>query len=400
MVELTEYETRTFAEGDFSERHARIIYSSYPHQIDIQPPSFLNDRVWRLTSLGWVGYIPLADDLHLSLVPRVPVGNLFRMLEYAYRLDLKVLEGLTESESIVDVYDRLALILAKRALDRIKKGLYRSYVAERRRLPYLRGRLDVESHIRTPHRVTLPCNFEEHTSDLEDNQILLWTLTRILEGGICSERSLAHVRKARRALLCFSSLRPFNGKDCADRLYNRLNQDYEPMHALCRFFVEHTGPTHLAGDHRMLPILVDMDRLFELFVVEWLRQNVPPGFVVHGQEKVQIRMGHIVAISIDITIDDVASGRTIRVVDTKYKAPDQPSASDIEQVVAYAEAKDCNCAALVYPISLEKPVRGKWGRNIFVESLAFPLEGDLERAGQELLGHIMLKYAVRLRSEQ
>jgi hypothetical protein len=35
----------------------------------------------------------------------------------------------------------------------------------------------------------------------------------------------------------------------------------------------------------------------------------------------------------------------------KYKTPEAPSASDMEQVVAYAVAENCRRAALIYPVS-------------------------------------------------
>jgi len=388
IIELKEYETRAFDESTFSEGMAKEIHVSYGKQIIVEPPSFLNDHRWQLTSQGWVGYIPLADNIHISLVPKVPVANLFRMLEYAYRLDFRILEGLADSQSIAELYERLAMVLAKRVLDRSRKGLYRSYIPEDDTLPYVRGRIDVVSHLRNPQRVALRCRFEEHTADLADNQILLWALTRILESGICTERSLPHIRQARRALLGFSSLRPFSAKMCVDRLYNRLNQDYEPLHALCRFFLEHTGPTHLLGDRRMLPILIDMDRLFELFVVEWLKQNAPPRYDVRSQENVQFRMGHVLSINIDITVEDLEIGRTVFVLDTKYKGAEQPQAGDVEQVVAYAEAKSCTKAALVYPVQLKRPVSGMWGMDIHVRSLSFPLGGDLEEAGRSLLAEL------------
>jgi len=385
IVELTEYQTRTFNEEELTEAVGKELHASYGKQVSVEPPSFLNNQSWQLTSQGWVGYIPLTDSFHLSLVPKVPIANLFRMLEYAYRLDFRILEGLANSESIAELYERLALVLAKRILDRIRRGLYRSYVSESDDLPYVRGRVDVTAHLRNSQRVALPCSFEEHTADLEDNQILLWTLTRILESGMCTEHSLPHIRQARRALLGFSELRPFSARVCADRLYNRLNQDYEPLHALCRFFLEHTGPTHLLGDRKMLPFLVNMNLLFEQFVVEWLRQHAPSRYVVRGQENVQFRMGHVVKINIDITVEDLETGRTAFVMDTKYKAVKHPAASDLEQVVAYAEAKDCTNASLVYPVELELPVSGMWGEDIFVRSLAFPLGGDLEEAGRNLL---------------
>lgn len=390
IVELTEYHTRSLREDELAEEIGRAIHAFYGKQIAVQPPSFLTDRCWQLTSQGWVGYIPLTDAFHLSLVPKVPVANLFRMLEYAYRLDFTILEGLMDSESITELYERLALVLAKRVLDRIRRGAYRSYVPQNDYLPYIRGRIDVMDHVRNLQRVALPCNFEEHTADLEENQVLLWTLTRILESGICTERSLPHIRQARRALLGLTTLQPFSARACSNRFYNRLNQDYEPLHALCRFFLEHTGPTHRLGNHRMLPILIDMDRLFELFVVEWLRKHVPARYSVLGQENVQFHMGHIVSISIDITVEDLETGQTVFVLDTKYKAAASPAAADIEQVVAYAEAKGCTRAALIYPTELACPISGFWGRDISVRSLAFRLDGDIEESGHRLLEELRL----------
>jgi 5-methylcytosine-specific restriction enzyme subunit McrC len=391
MIELTEYEPHSLAEDEFPEDLAKFLHDSFGNQVSVEAPSILNNRLWKLTSQGWVGYIPLADDVHLRLLPKVPIGNLFRMLEYAYRLDFQILKGLADCESVAEFYERLALVLAKRVLDRIRKGLYRSYVAENHRLPYVRGRIDVLSHIRNPTQVRLPCEFEEHTADLEENQILLWTLTRILQSGICTERTLPHIRQARRVLSSFSNLCSFPPQSCADRIYSRLNQDYEPMHALCRFFLEHTGPAHRLGDRRMLPILIDMEKLFELFVVEWLKKHMPSHYLVLGQEKVQFQMSQDVSIKIDITINDIKTGRTCLVLDTKYKSPDKPSSEDIMQVVAYAEAKNCRNAGLVYPVPLPKPIAGLWGTDIHVESFAFQLDADLDEAGQRLLQRLLFK---------
>lgn len=394
VIQLTEYQEEFFQKSELTEEFARAIHSKYGPQIDVQVPNFLNDHTWSLKSKGWVGYIPVNDGFHLALIPKVPVANLFRMLEYAYRLRFDVLEGLIDAESIVDMYERLASILAKKVLSRIRMGLYRAYLDEDDDLPFVRGRINVADHLRNPHRMSLPCSYEDHTADLEDNQILLWTLTRILQAGVCSRRTLPYVRQARRGLLSFSSLNSFSPDKCIDRLYNRLNQDYEPLHALCRFFLENTGPTYLAGDRRMLPILVNMAQLFELFVVEWLKKNMPKRYLVRAQENVQFLMGNLITIRIDITIEDIETASTVLILDTKYKDISLPSSGDVEQVVAYAEAKGCNRAALVYPSDIEKQIKGKWGSNIEVRSLSFPIGGDIEQAGRlflsELLGWVEL----------
>jgi 5-methylcytosine-specific restriction enzyme subunit McrC len=390
VIELPEGKTQSFAKEELAESVVKALHDAYANQVSVEPPSFLNGNQWRLTSRGWVGYIPLDGGVHFSLSPKVSIQNLFGMIEYAYKLNgFRVLEGLVDAESIAEIYDRLALILAKRVLGRLRRGLYRSYMGQDDNLPYVRGRMDLLAHVRDPARVTLPCCFEEHTADLEDNQILLWTLTRVLECGVCTELSLPYVRQARRAMQSFSSMTPFSGESCVDRLYNRLNDDYSPMHALCRFFLEHTGPTHRAGDRRMLPILVDMDRLFELFVFEWMKAHLPAGLSIQPQVTVAFEMGQQVTVRIDITISENATGRTCHVLDTKYKAPDQPAAADIEAVVAYAVAKDCNEAVLIYPGILPHPIDGHFGTDIRVRSVVFDLEGDLEAAGLCMLNALI-----------
>jgi len=35
------------------------------------------------------------------------------------------------------------------------------------------------------------------------------------------------------------------------------------LHALCRFFLENSGPAHSSGGHTCFPFLVDMAQLFE-----------------------------------------------------------------------------------------------------------------------------------------
>jgi len=359
-----------------------ILWRNYGSQVAVDFPSPKTDGQWQLTSQGWVGHIPLSPELAIALNPKVCLSNLFQMLEYAYRLEsFRFLEGLIESQSLQEFYERLANVLARRILDRGRKGFYRTYLAETERLPYVRGRLYIHQAIRTPWDVKLQCHFEEHTSDIEDNQILAWTLRRIARSGICTERVLPTVRQAYRSLQGFVTLAPHSPQDCVGRLYNRLNDDYRPLHALCRFFLEHSGPSHEIGDRTMLPFLVDMARLFELFVAEWLKAHAPEDFELKSQERVRIGEGGNIYFNIDLVLYDFSIGSTRCVLDTKYKTPFAPAPDDIAQVVAYAQAKGCHEAVLVYPAPLAESL-DDWVGDIRVRSLVFSLDGNIEDAGR------------------
>jgi 5-methylcytosine-specific restriction enzyme subunit McrC len=176
------------------------------------------------------------------------------------------------------------------------------------------------------------------------------------------------------------TLQPFGPSDCVGRSYSRLNDDYQPMHALCRFFLEHSGPSHEMGDRTMLPFLVDMARLYELFVAEWLRAHPPLDTFIKVKEPVHFH-GNAPSFEIDLVLYGTATAKALYVIDTKYKAASAPSSDDLAQVVAYAEAKGCSEAVLVYPSPLSKPLDTEVG-GIRVRSLVFSLSGDLDQSGR------------------
>ena len=393
VLPLTEYVPARFPRADIPEAVGRVLWRTYDKGagvVGVDFPSPKTDDQWQLTSRGWVGHIPLTQDLGLALQPKVKLANIFHMLEYAYRLEsFNFLDGLMACRSMEDFYERLASVLAHRVLDRSRKGLYRAYLPQTDSLPYVRGRLDVRQVTQTPWTVKVRCQYEEHTADVEENQILAWTLSRIARSGMCSERVLPAVRQAYRALRGFASPLPCNARACVGRLYSRLNEDYKPMHAMCRFFLEHSGPTHEAGDRTMLPFLVNMARLYELFVAEWLKQHLPQDQVrLRAQERVTLGAEQTLRFDVDLTLYDVETNQVRCVMDTKYKVSQKPSNADISQVVTYAEIKGCRDAILIYPTPLKVPLDEKFG-HISVRSLTFSTDGDLEKAGQAFARELM-----------
>jgi len=388
--EIVEYETLELKRGELEWELGKALWKQYGAKVTVEFPSPKTDGCWQLTPQGWVGHIALPGGLRLHLQPKVELGNLFRMLEYAYELDLHIEEDLIACESLTEFYERLAHVLAKRVLSRGKRGYYRAYVSESERLPYVRGQLDVRRLAARPWEAHLRCHYEEHTGDVAENQLLTWTLYRIVRSGLCGKRVLPTIRKAYRTMQSFTALEPFNPQACVGRLYNRLNDDYEPLHALCRFFLEHSGPGQATGEHAMLPFLIDMSRLFEMFVARWLKQHLPPNLRLKVQENVDITAGGGLRFRIDLVLYDRASNTPLCVLDTKYKRPTTPAESDIHQITSYAASRHCYEGVLIYPVNLAVPVDTHVGE-FRVRSAVFALDGDLDAAGHalmdELVGH-------------
>lgn len=387
VVELREFVPFTLPEDALSKETAEELYRKYGSQIEIQAPTMFRDE-WVLKPSGWIGYIPTRSGPDFSLLPKVALYNLFGMLECAYNIDFQFLTGDMHCQSLTEFYERLAHVFAKRVLARARRGFYREYVHEDDVLPYLRGRMDLHELARAPWKTNMACRYEDHTGNVEDNQILAWTLQIIARSGLCTNSAQDTVRAAFRSLQSFATLTPFSAGDCADRFYHRLNSDYSPMHGLCRFFLDHAGPTCRHGERQMLPFLINMSLLFERFVAAWLRTHLPQRYRVKFQDPVNVLAG-VIRFDIDLVIEDTSTGRTVMILDTKYKNVATPSNADINQVVTYAEVKSCSEAVLIYPTHEIHPVDAHLG-DIRVRTVAFDLNGDLDIAGHAMLQRLQL----------
>lgn len=387
IISLTEYCPVYLAQSELTKEVEELIYSNYNDQIILEPPYSKTGYKWKLTANGWVGRIPLSTEIEIALIPKVDVENIFGMLEYAYNLkEFKILDGLSKCNSLEDFYEKLAKILALKILERGRKGFYRSYKLQNERLPYIRGRLDVLQTSIRPWIIKPKCEYEDHTSNVKENQILAWTIQRILHSGFCTGHSLPQVHRAYQSLLGLVNPVPCKPNDCIEVLYNRLNQDYEPMHALCRFFLENSGPTHRIGDRVMLPFLLDMSRLYELFVAEWLKKNIslfPARYSIRTFESFKLGFEKKIGFEIDLVL--YKDGKAYCVLDMKYKAHDNIEKPDFNQIVTYAVAKECSEAILIYPKPLKEPFDEKLPGNIRVRSMTFSLDGNLDQSGKSFI---------------
>lgn len=142
----------------------------------------------------------------------------------------------------------------------------------------------------------------------------------------------------------------------------------------------------------MLPFLVNMDRLYERFVAEWLRFHLPPWWTIESQERVYIGNDQNWYFEVDLVLYRTETREPVCVLDTKYKV-DKPHANDIAQVVAYAESKDCEHAVLIYPAPIDQSLDEKVG-DVRVRSLTFGLDGDLESSGQTFLTELLSQFPV------
>ena len=195
----------------------------------------------------------------------------------------------------------------------------------------------------------LECEYEEHTPNVDDNRILAWTLYQLPRFRLKREDVQHQVRQAYRALASTVDVKSLEPRVCINRFYHRLNDDYRPMHGLCRFFLEHCGPDIAVGEHEFIPFVLHMPILFESFVAKWLQAILPTGIQLETQYKADLDEFGMFVFRIDLVLIAAVSDRVLAVLDTKYKRKERPDVADIQQIVAYVLRMSSQKAILIYP---------------------------------------------------
>jgi 5-methylcytosine-specific restriction enzyme subunit McrC len=389
-IELREHETASFAPHELDDAQAEALQRLYGGReawLEIDPPSPKSGGRWSLRAAGVVGVLPLRGGGGVRISPKVPLHNLFRMLELAYSSDIHYLIGTVPIETLDDLFDRLVMRLAELTNRRVRRGLAKEYQERSDVLPYVRGRLDLRRLLRSPDGSLVDCHFDEHTVDVHDNQVVAWTLLRAARSPSLRPSTRAEVRRTLRAMGPNVTPNPVPAAAVVRRHYDRLRHDYRPMHVLCRLLLDHAGPTHRVGDHEMTPFVVRMPKLFESFVASDLAGRLPQDLTLRTQETIVVDADFRLRFDVDIVIADRTSGRVVMVLDTKYKNHPTPSTDDVSQVVTYAVASRTRLAILIYP-TRHRSVEACIG-DVRVRRLSFDLEGDLEAAGARLAQQIV-----------
>ena len=242
----------------------------------------------------------------------------------------------------------------------LRKGALLRYVHREDNLPVLRGRLLIERQLKlnSGHQGRLYCAFDELVEDNMYNQYIKCAL-RVVHG---QARSLAAKRPATELLYRFDGVRDRQPEECRGwKLPERRDaMRFESVFRQCGWFLRGLGQDVTAGERRNLPVLFNMNRLFEEFIAAKLNKEVRGrGLRVRpqGPQRHLVREadGHSrFFMKPDITFLD-SGGRVIAVLDTKWKVLDSDAdkygilQGDLYQMVAYGTRYRCPNLTLIYP---------------------------------------------------
>lgn len=393
-LDLTEWQPLAVERSQLGDEVIGLLAAGWSHVVRLEGDP-LGEGGVRLIPIGKVGVVRVTPDLELRIAPKIPIRNLFRMIERVWDLDVIDPENLTRSVSLPEILDSLALIFARRVIARTRRGLWRGYRSRSGALGTVRGRINMPRHLRHPRADRIECTWGEQVLDNRENRVILAALDRLLRAPSLSERTRPTLRAAWRGLLSRGitlDRSPSLASDLGATLNAEHRRDYRTLHALCRFFLENTAPSHIAGEDLSPSFLIDMPRLYERYVAVELEERIArsrPDLSLSRQERARVGERGEVTFIFDILIRDRRSGRTLMVIDTKYRLPEGKANRDIYQVVAYAAQQNCRQGLLLYPEEPGERLDLKVG-DVRVRSGVFRVDGGSTKVGGDTFLDITL----------
>lgn len=353
----------------------------------------LKDGRLSLQAGGWIGFVPLNDKVALEILPRVPIGNLERVLSVSGASSLttfsKHLHQYEDSRSSTP--ESLLNVLAERLASLTEacwnEGLHFEYRKRVRVGQNPRGRLKpfatAMQRIRSGDSLRTVSELFERTHDTAPNRCLYAALS-VLYTIYSSVKNRKGARPIATKLWRARSLLA-NVSEDHDRLFLDhtwvLNPEkipasrpsYPAAIALAKVVLSGTGLKFRsnAGQLSLPPMMLSMEAAFEAYLRNVLASNSAGIVVLDGNSSppdgASTKLFHSTPESSpakttrstpDIVCHRAESPDIRIIIDVKYKPDTNPSRDDLNQVLSYALSYRSSSVLLAYPRKSSQSPKG------------------------------------------
>jgi 5-methylcytosine-specific restriction enzyme subunit McrC len=220
---------------------------------------------YRLRAQGVAGWVALPGGT-LQVRPKVPALNLLALADYAAR-EVAWGEGVVSVGAEEDLLSLLGALFLRRVERLARGGWVRGYREEEAECPALRGRWLVGRDVaRLPtQRHLLSCRFDEFTSDVAPNRVLLAALRVLERSSVFGPRVPAQARALASTL---ADVQPLAEVRAAVKVLasDRRFTAYGPALGLARLILESTGAQATPGLQPLSSFVIRLAPLFEASV--------------------------------------------------------------------------------------------------------------------------------------
>lgn len=363
-LSLTEYRTAPAVPLKKDEREA--LQALVP-TLSVVPTRGL-ENAFDLTPSSWIGAIELSS-LAIEIRPKVPLERVFFLISYA--LDPRAWKETTFAyaaepnllETVIPPFEAAV----RRAL---RRGVLQGYRVEEDALQTVRGQIRFDEQVKRRYGRIPPVElrFDDYTEDITPNRLIKSALLRLSRLRIRSDDARQALRSFDRVLERVRVVE-FDARRLPEITYTRLDEHYRPAVELAKLIIRATSLELGHGEHRAASFLLDMNRVFEDFVVVALREVLRVGPTVFPQSakrrQLWLDRGRRVRLRPDISWWE--GDECVFVGDVKYKRIQVTEIEhpDVYQLLAYTIATGLSGGLLIYaadeatPVEHEVPLAGK-----------------------------------------
>lgn len=320
----------------------------------------------KVTVKSFVGYVEVGE-LCIEILPKADRASkastkvwrdgLLEMLRIALGMRIDQPSSAAQSLARFRLLDLIALGYLAELEPLMHHGLAKGYRDTESNGAIFRGRLKMAEHLRDNivRAERFFVQYQTYDHDIVPNRLLAAAL-QALEWCALS----AHV--ACRVEACLARFPDVRASGVTQALFDRVRltratQRYAPALVYARMILAHQGPQLQAGRERVFALLFDMNALWERYVAALIRRANVPGLSVSTQERhlfwsAEGYASRRVRPDIVIRTEDASGiGRTLLVIDTKWKVPKNglPSDDDLKQMFVYNELLGGARSILLYP---------------------------------------------------
>jgi 5-methylcytosine-specific restriction enzyme subunit McrC len=314
------------------------------------------DRNYALQVSNYVGVIQMPSGEVLEILPKISEvdtieecrTSLFRMLCRVHQLPFKQSNDASLSAFNRPLLEILIGQFLSAAQQVINRGLRFDYRLIEEDSTYLRGKLSVQQYAQYPANkiLSFPVQYDEYGSNRPENRLLHFAVRTVFHWS----KDNRHRTHARKIMTLLSGIPP-SPDPYADRHQwstQRLMRHYRPVKPWIDLILDEQTPLSQKGTHPGVSMLFPMETLFERYVAEILKHQLPDGYSLtydrEGGKLAKYRDKYLVSLRPDFQIQ--YENQTISVLDAKWKRLEMGesnsgkvknlSRTDLYQLFAYA----------------------------------------------------------------
>ena len=173
-----------------------------------------------------------------------------------------------------EIYNVLAHVFSYSLSKVIKGGFHHSYISKNETLTSLRGKIDIKESYKYlfSKQNVLACDYDEYTKNDLFNQILKFTIIKLLRNNAVEEKIKINLRQQ---LIFFNEIdsKPPTNDNIRRLIYNRSSANYRLLIFISKMIYDNIKPNEDDGDIIFKDFYREehMNKVFELFLLNFYK---------------------------------------------------------------------------------------------------------------------------------